>query len=253
MSEEGRFTDGKRRLKPGTLVLIALFHLAVFYGLARALAPDITRSVEDSVLSTFSVTVTAPPPPPPPPAQENSAPDEGAAGAPAPKATPREVAAPTPRVPVPRPSAAPRAASTGRADRSGAADAGAGTGAAGAGSGTGAGGQGSGAGGGGAGTGGGGVAVRPSVRSGELNTAADFPTPPGGRQTRFGKSVTVSFTVTTDGRAKDCSVARSEVDAEATARVCPLVMQKIRFNPAKTADGTLVETRYGYRVDFRPR
>ena len=79
------------------------------------------------------------------------------------------------------------------------------------------------------------------------------PVPPGGRQSRFGKTVIVHFTVTTDGRARDCTVASSSVDAETTARVCPLVVQRIRFNPARRADGTAVEARYGYRVSFTAR
>jgi protein TonB len=91
------------------------------------------------------------------------------------------------------------------------------------------------------------------VRSGELNEARDFPAPEGGRAARFGKSVTFHFTVTTDGRARDCSVASSQVDAATTARVCPLVMERIRFNPATTREGTPVEARCGYRVDFRAR
>ena len=82
---------------------------------------------------------------------------------------------------------------------------------------------------------------------------AQRPAPPGGREARFGKSVTVVFTVTPDGRARHCSVARSSVDAEATALVCPLVIRKIRFNPATRGDGTPIEARYGYRVDFRAR
>ena len=92
-----------------------------------------------------------------------------------------------------------------------------------------------------------------SVRSGEINQSRDFPIPEGGRSTRFGKSVTVVFTVTVDGRARNCSVANSQVDAETTALVCPLVIERIRFNPATTAEGTPVEARYGYRVDFRAR
>jgi protein TonB len=30
-------------------------------------------------------------------------------------------------------------------------------------------------------------------------------------------------------------------------------MEKIRFNPARTADGTPVEARYGYEVKFNQR
>ena len=91
------------------------------------------------------------------------------------------------------------------------------------------------------------------MRSGNLDPRRDFPVPEGGRETRFGTSVTVIFTVTTDGRARDCSVARSTADAETTSLVCGLVIEKIRFNPARTRSGDPVEARYGYRVDFRER
>ena len=146
------------------------------------------------------------------------------------EAVPKPVTAQPPEVVVAPPSPAPRASSTGQENTSGARESGDGTGAQGSGLGTG-----SGAGGGGQGS----VAVRPSVRSGELNTARDFPIPEGGRSTRFGRSVTVIFTVTIDGRARNCSVRNTSVDAETTARVCPLVIEKIRFNPARAADAAL--------------
>lgn len=218
-------------------MLIVLFHLLVFYGLTRAFAPTFVASVEETVVSAFTVTITTPDEPEPEP-------DAGASGEQGRDAVPKPVTAPPVKLPVPKNTPIPRASSTGAANTSGARDSGDGTGAAGSGSGTG-----SGNGGGGQG---GGIATKPSVRSGELNHARDFPVPEGGRQARFGKSVTVIFTVTADGRARDCSVANSQVDAETTARVCPLVMDKIRFNPATRADGTAVEARYGYRVDFRP-
>lgn len=240
VSGEG-YANQRRKPRIGTIVLIVLLHIAAIYGLARAFAPGAVQTVEQSVVEAFTVTVTTreyeePPEPEP---------DEGAAGDPGERATPKPVTAPTPKVPLERNTPVPRASSTGDANRSGARESGDGTGASGPGEGTG-----SGRGGGGPG---GGIAVKPSVASGELNTASDFPVPEGGRATRFGKSVTVVFTVTTDGRARDCSVARSSVDAATTAQVCPLVLQKIRFNPARTADGTPVEARYGYRVDFRER
>ena len=86
-----------------------------------------------------------------------------------------------------------------------------------------------------------------------LDPRRDFPIPEGGRQARFGTSVTVIFTVTTDGRARECSVAQTTADAATTALVCGLVMDKIRFNPARNSAGDAVEARYGYRVDFRER
>ncbi|MEL6876716.1 MAG: energy transducer TonB [Pseudomonadota bacterium] len=239
----GAYAARRRRPRWLLLVTIVLLHVAALYGLARAFAPDLTASVERSVISTFSVTVTSPPEPPPP--ENQPEPDEGAQGDPGKEAVPKPVTAQPPDIPIASPSPAPRTSSTGTASSAGAQEAGDGTGAAGSGLGTGSGNRGSGQ---------GGIAVsKPSVRSGELNTASDFPVPEGGRRTRFGKSVTVAFTVTTDGRARNCSVMRSSVDAETTSLVCGLVARKIRFNPARDANGQPVEARYGYRVDFRGR
>ena len=223
------------------VVAIVLLHVAALYGLGKALAPDFTASIEEEVVSAFTVTVTTPDDPEPETPPE---PDEGAAGNPGEEAVPAPVTAPTSPIesnPEPR----PRASSTGTANRSGARESGDGTGAEGDGLGTGSGNRGGGQ--------GNGIAERPSVRSGSLDPRRDFPVPPGGRETRFGTSVTVTFTVQTDGRARSCSVARSTADPETTALVCPLVVEKIRFNPARNQAGEPVEARYGYRVDFRER
>ena len=236
------FATSRRRPNAWAIILIVLVHIGLFYGLIRALAPGAVESVERSVVSAFTVNITAPEEPPPEPEPE---PDSGAQGDPGKQAVPKPVTAPEPRQPIQRPSPVPRASSTGTAPTSGAAESGQGTGAAGSGDGTGSGNGGSGR--------GGGIATEVSVRSGNIDDASDFPVPPGGRQTRFGKSVTVHFTVTPDGRAENCSVAASSVDAETTALVCPLVVRKIRFNPATRADGTTFASRYGYRVDFRAR
>ncbi len=233
MNANEKFSEVPRRPRPVLIVLIVLLHIAALYGLARAFAPDFTQQVERTVVSAFTVTITAPPEPKPEP-------DEGAAGDTGKKAVPKPETAPKNRVKQDKPM--PQASSTGAADTSGARDAGQGTGAAGEGSGTG-----SGAGGGGMG---GGIASGPSVKSGEVNSARDFPVPEGGRATRFGKSVTVVFTVGTDGRARNCSVARTSVDPETTALACPLVIEKVRFNPARNRAGDPVEARYGYRIDF---
>ena len=235
---------GKRRGLRWPLVLgILALHLLALYGLSRAFAPTFTASIEREIVSAFTIT-TPPEPPPPPPAPPE--PDEGAQGDPGEAAVPEPITvppAPVKRDPVPR----PQASSTGTAARSGARETGAGTGAAGEGAGTGSGAGGTGQGNGRA------IATRPSVRSGNLDTATDFPVPPGGRESRFGRSVTVTFTVTRDGRARGCSVARTQVDPQTTAQVCPLVVERIRFNPARTRAGDPVEARYGYRVDFDAR
>jgi protein TonB len=237
-----KFSTSRRRPKPAMLVLIVLFHILAVYGLARAFAPGITQSVERNVVAAFTVTVTTPEEEVPP--DNEQVPDEGAAGEQGKKAVARAETAPEIDKPLTK-KPAPKASSTGNANSSGAKDDGPGPGASGEGDGPGSGRAGGGA--------GGAIANKPSVKSGNLNTASDFPVPDGGRKTRFGKSVTVHFTVTKDGQAMNCSVARTQVDAETTALVCGLVMRKIRFNPARTRDGAAVEARYGYRVDFSPR
>lgn len=237
------------RTKVGVIIAVVAFHIIVIAGLIRAFTPDIAAQVVKTVLSTFNVTVVTPPtptptppPPPPQPSKDKDAGDEGEAGR---KAIAKANKAPEPKIKLSQ-KPAPKASNTGSADTSGAAKAGEGTGGGKQGDGTGGGGEGN-------GSGSGAIVTKPSVRSGEINDSRDFPVPPGGRQTRFGKRVVVWFTVTTDGRAKNCTVGSSGVDPDTTARVCPLVMQKIRFNPARRADGTPVEARYGYKVDFIAR
>ncbi|WP_340588739.1 hypothetical protein [Erythrobacter alti] len=240
---QGGYSAKRKRLNWKLVVLIGLLHVAALAGLARLLAPEFTSGVIESATNIVTVTVRTYEEPEVEPSISPPQRDEGAAGDEGREATPREVTAP--EQPIPRPSPAPRASSTGTANQSGAREQGDGTGAGGDGDGTGSGRSGSGT--------GGAVAVGPSVRSGELNEARDFPIPEGGREARLGRSVTVHFTVTVDGRARNCTVANTQVDAATTARVCPLVEERIRFNPATAADGTPVEARYGYRVDFRAR
>ncbi len=245
------FARASRRPRPAVLVAIVCAHMLLGYGLAKAFAPDVTGSVERSVVSVFNVTITAPedPPPPPPPepaAQPDAAPDTGAQGAPAPRATPREVVAPEPKIALPRDRPAPKASSTGSANRSGAAEAGQGTGAAGQGDGTGSGNAGSGTGNGTGGTGGGAI-TKPQHIAGAINAARDFPVPDGGRAVRRGTSVTVKVTVTTAGRATDCSVFRASPDAEADRITCRLVEERLRFTPATNAAGDAVEAPFYWR------
>jgi len=233
-----RFADTQRRPRWWVIALVVLGHLLALYGLVRAFAPDAVASVEREVLSTFNVTITAPPPPPPATEPE---PDEGAAGEQGKQAVPKPVTAPKPKVTT-KPTPVPRASSTGSASTSGAKDSGAGTGASGSGEGTG-----SGRGGGGQG---GGAVTKVSVRSGTIDEARDFPVPEGGRGVRAGTSVTVAFTVGVDGRASDCSVIRPGPDPQTNALVCPLVIERVRFNPARNAQGQPVPARYGWKQDF---
>lgn len=238
MAKGTGFLSSTKRPRPLLLAAIGLFHVLALYGLMRALAPDFTATVEDSVVEAFTVTVSVAEDEPVDPE-----PDAGAQGSAGDEAVPKPRAAETPKVRTREDEPMPRASSTGVANDSGASQ----------GDGTGASGDGLGTGSGNSGGGQGSVATGPSIRSGRIDQARDFPIPEGGRQARFGRSVTVVFTVTTSGRARDCSVARSSVDAETTALMCALVIERIRFNPARNAAGDPVPARYGYRQDFFAR
>lgn len=241
-ASHSRFAESRRRPRWWVIALVILGHLLALYGLVRAFAPDAMVSVERSVLSTFNVTIAAPPPPPPPPPAAEPVPDEGAAGSQGKKAVPKAVTAPIPKLPVERTTPVPRGSSSGSANSSGAKESGAGTGASGGGEGTG-----SGRGGGGQG----GVAVtKVSVRSGSIDESRDFPIPEGGRGARAGTSITVAFTVGVDGRASDCRVIKPGPDPQTNALMCPLVIERIRFNPARDAQGQPVPARYGWKQDF---
>ncbi len=234
MTDNSRFSTSSRKLRPGTLVLIGLFHVVAIYGLSRAFAPGVVQSVERSVIAAFTVTVTSPEDPP---EEAEPVPDEGAAGEAGRRAIPKSVTAPP--NPVRSDTSMPKASSTGAADSSGAKEQGEGTGAVGSGLGTG-----SGRGGGGQG---GGIATKPVHVSGGIDNARDYPIPPGGRAARRGSEVIVKVTVGVNGRASNCSVYRASPDPEADRITCRLVVERLRFEPARTRTGDPVAAPFYWR------
>ena len=236
------------------LAAIILLHVLLFYGLVRALAPDLVSDTLAPQISAFDVDTPRPPPSPTPtptqepaPAQAAGPPEDaaGAQGDPGERAMAREVAAPEPPIPLPSRSAAPRAASTGSANQSGAADSGDGTGAQGEGSGTGAGGEGQGG-------GGGGVATQPSLTR-SISDVSAFPIPPGGREARVGTRTIVSLDVSAQGRVTGCRVYRSSGFPESDAKVCELAYDQIRFEPARDRAGNPVPARFLYQQEYFER
>ncbi|MBY6218662.1 TonB family protein [Qipengyuania aquimaris] len=239
MSETAtRFSTTRKRLNPWVIVLILLIHLGIFYVLIRALAPTAVASVEQTVVSAFTVTVSAPEEETPVTEPE---PDEGAQGDPGEEAVPQPVSAPTPRQQVREDRPVPRAASTGSATTSGATQSGDGTGAAGSGTGTGSGRGGSGQ---------GGVAATKPVLIRSITDSSAFPIPPGGREARIGESVIVRLTVNAQGRVTACSVYRPSPFPETDAVVCRLSYEQIRFEPARDAQGNPVPAPFYYRQRF---
>ncbi len=243
----GQGYAARRRPRWGLIALLIGLHVLAIIGLARAFAPDFTSSVMEQAASLVTVPVTPPPPPEPEPLPEPSPDpspriDEGAAAPEAPEATPRAVVAPEPRIVLPSPSPAPRVASTGSANIVGSGDEGRGTGAGGVGQGRGSG---------RAGDGWGGAPISGAVKiAGEIDNAADYPTPRGGRDIRLGHSVTIAMTVTPEGRARDCRVVAPSPDPVADRITCELAVERFRFRPAMNAAGQAVEANYGWRQSW---
>ncbi|NCP19844.1 MAG: TonB family protein [Erythrobacter sp.] len=245
MDDDARgFSNAGHRPSVPVLAGIVALHVALFYGLIQALAPNLVADTFGPQMSAFNLDLP-PPPTPTPEASQSAGPPEdapGAQGDPGERATPREVSAPEPPIVLPSRTAAPRAASTGNADRSGAADAGDGTGASGSGDGTGAGGQGQ-------GSGGGGIAVEP-VLARSITDVSAFPIPPGGRQARVGKQTFVMLDVNAQGRVTGCRVTRSSGFPDTDAKVCELAYRQIRFEPARDSAGNAVPARFHYAQRF---
>ena len=228
------FLKRERKLRPGIVIVLVLFHQLALYGLTRALAPDFTQAIERNVVEAFTVTITAPP-------EKPEQPDEGMQGDPGKEAVPQPVSAPSPRIPPERRRELPQAASTGQANTSGATANGDGTGASGVGDGTGSGDEGSGQ--------GSTLASKPVlIRS--ITDASAFPIPPGGRKARIGKSVIVRLRVSPQGRVTSCSVYRASPFPETDAAVCELAYEQIRFEPARDSNGDPVAAVFYYQQRF---
>ena len=231
----------KRRRKPkvSTVFLILLLHTAALYGLARALAPDMTERAQSAAVSAFTVTITAPPDDPP--KQAKPEPDEGAAGPAREKAVPKPVTAPSPKLPAKQDIPFPKASSDGLDSASGAKDSGSGTGAAGDGLGTGSGREGGGT--------GGGIARKPELIA-TITDARAFPVPPGGRKARVGESVIVRLIVSAQGRPTNCRIYRASPFPQTDQAVCDLALQQVRFRPALDNNGDPVAAPFYYKQEF---
>ncbi|XUU61135.1 energy transducer TonB [Erythrobacter sp. HA6-11] len=237
MARSSRYSSQRRPTRWGVIALLAVLHVLALYAFARMLAPDLTASVERSVVSAFTVTITAPDEPIPP--ENTPEPDEGAQGEAGERAVPKPLTAPTPKVPIKQDDPMPRASSTGAANTSGARDNGDGTGASGSGLGTGSGREGGGM---------GGVAVtKPIHISGGINSARDYPIPEGGRNARKGSEVTVRMIVGVDGRARNCTVYRASPFPDADRITCQLVEERLRFRPAQDSRGNATPAPFYWR------
>jgi len=222
-----------RRTKALALVTVALRHLAAIAVLVRAFGVD---AVVSAVRSVTAFAIPLPPPPPPPPPPEPRKIEPAAAAPAAPKARPKEIVAPKPKIVIPRQAPpAPPVAGSGTAAQSGASSAG----------------TGSGAGGTGAGSGDGGAAfvAQKAVKiTGDIVSARDYPRE--SREAREGASVVLALTVGTDGRVKKCAVVRASPDPVADAITCRLATKRFRFRPALDQNGRTIESTFGWRQSW---
>ena len=230
--------DWKERA--GTVAIVIGLHVAVA-AVAMTAKTVVQGPAERENIEIFDVAIE----PPPPiiediPEVEQTAPrEEGAASDKNIESDATPVVAPDPVVvtPTPNPIVASPTPNEGNDATQGASDEeGEGTGAGGSGDGTGAGSGGDGKGGGGG--------TRPSVIQSTTLTQKDFPKEIRKAWPSNG-AVYVAIRVQTNGTATDCKVNRG-INPNIDAWVCRLVEQKVRFNPARDAQGRPYVAWYGY-------
>ena len=206
-------------------------HVVLGAVIVTGLNVDIVRDAVDR-LQSFDVTLEQPPPPeePPPEIQQDRAQEpEGASGA-----QPSPIVAPEPRVPTENPIAAAPIAGTGTSSSTGTGTSGTGPGA--GGSGTGAGGGGSGAG-------------NSPARLVRNLTRSDYRRLTGGRMPAG--SAGLAIRIDRAGRIDSCRVEHSSGDAAIDAGLCPLVSARLRFQPARDAQGRPIPYYTNYLARWR--
>lgn len=232
-SDSQRYADqtGSGRNRVAATGLAVILHLLVLWGVVHGFGgvPVLPLLEQDRFTTqTFDVPLEKPKPSP-------TAPDPaGASGKEGKKAIAKPVVAKA-RVPA-KPMPAPPVASTGTADRSGAAAQGQGTGGGGEGTGTGSGASGNGS--------GGGLARKAEKIAGDIRSTRDYPA--ASQQARIGKRVVILLTVEADGRVSGCKVWRASGVPEADAVTCKLARERFRFRPATDAEGNPVASSYGW-------
>ncbi len=183
------------------------------------------RVVSQAVERLQTFDFRAPPPPKPPPPQPEAQAAKREAGAPARRAEASPIVAPPPRLPLPSPVPAAKIAGSGSAPGSGAGVSG---------SGTGAGGSGTGPGGGGMDTSG--FTPARLVR----NLAQKNYRVVSATRMRNG-SVNTHLIISSTGSVTRCNIIRSSGDQRVDSTVCQLILNGLRFSPARDASGQAIE------------
>jgi protein TonB len=226
-----RANDKEDRAK--ALAGVILVHVALGAALLTGLNVRNVQQVVDT-LKTFDINEIVPPPPPPTPPPKPQAQrarqEEGAAGK---KAEPSPIVVPKPRIVLPAkpPIQAAPVAGSGSASTLGAALSGSGTGAGGPGTGRGGGGNGDYSG------------FTPARLVRNLNRG-DYRQLAAGRMP-YGRAM-LSIQLDANGVPVGCSIARSSGDPYVDSGLCPLVTNRLRFLPARDADGRPIPYRLQY-------
>ena len=224
------------RVKAGLPVLI--IHACIFFALVNSLGLTIPL-LQRPDLQLIDVPPSIPPPPPRTRAvHDRSRRAEGAASAPNLEARPTEIVAPPVVVPQPVPPipAAPIAGLGDKATAGAAPVPGPGTGAGGTGNGPGSGGSGNGPGGGGDDDG----AAPPRHIRGRIQ---DRDYPRGAAEAGIGGTVSVIYTIETNGRATNCSITHSSGNRELDETTCRLIEQRFIFEPSRNRAGQPIRSR----------
>lgn len=225
-----RDVDGKDRWK--AILAVASIHVVLGAVIVAGLNVEIVGRALDR-LETFDIALDEPPPDePPPPLQENRArEEEGATGA-----RPSEIVAPKPEIEVPtaQPIAAAPVAGTGVSSAMGSGTSGTGSGSGGSGTGTGGGGTGD------------GYSPARLVRN---LTHSDYRRLASGRMSSG--SAGLAIRVNAAGQVDSCRVEHSSGDPVIDSGLCPLVVSRLRFEPARDAQGRAIAYFTNYRATWR--
>jgi protein TonB len=222
------------RIRAGIPALV--IHACLAFVILRSLGFEIPP-LPPRVLQLVDVPPSLPPVPPVRPVRERSRRPEGAASPPNLESRPTEIVAPAPVLPPPPTIAAAPIAGLGDKPSAGAAPVpGPGTGSGGQGNGTGSGGFGDGPGGGGDD---GGMTPPRHIRGSMRNR--DYPAGAGGAG--VGGTVSVLYTVETDGRATHCTITRSSGSDELDSTTCRLFEERFRYEPSRDRSGRPVRSR----------
>lgn len=230
--------QGKSRDRVKAAVAVGALHALLAYALISGLAFQVAQQASES-LKVFDVTEPTPPSPSPP--EEPTAPEPSRASEPEGAAAPESKQA----IVVPEPEVWFAIAPTlETAPAEGTSDV--------AGPGTGSGGEGAerGSGSAGSGTGGGGRGTRAQRISGAI---VDSDYPHSALRSGAAGTVSVRYTVGTDGRVRGCMVTGSSGNAELDATTCRLIERRFRYSPAKDAEGRPITETVTKQYYWTPR